>query len=146
MNARRTARRALLLLGAVLTLALITTGTAQAAFSKTLTVPPATITTATVQPVSALSTVGSTCSNGTLALHLSWAKSTTPRISGYRVRMYTNVGVNWALGTVSAGSTSYDASVSVHVNNYPTTYQFTVTTLTDYGWTTESARTGALPC
>jgi hypothetical protein len=142
----RTTRRALLLLGALLTIALTTTGTAQAAFTKTLTVPPATISTATVQPVSALSTLGSTCSNGTLNLHLSWTKSTTARVSSYRIRMYTNVGINWALGTVSAGATSYDANVSVHVNNAPTMYQFTVTTLTDYGWTTESARTGALSC
>jgi hypothetical protein len=139
-------RRALVLLTTALTLVLGPTATAQAAYTDTLTTPPVTVSTATVQAPTGLSTLGSRCANGTLDLHLTWVKSSTPRVVSYRVRMYTNVGINWALGSTSAAATSYDADVSVRVNGRPTTYQFSLTTTTDYGWTTESTRTGALTC
>ncbi len=138
-------RRALLLLG-VLTVALGITTPAHATFSATAGTTAATVSTITVLPPGPVSTAGSVCSSGTLQLELAWTKSPTTRISGYRVRMYTNTGINWNLGTVGAGQTGYDAAVSVRVNGKPTTYQFTVTTTTTYGWTAESDRTGAITC
>jgi hypothetical protein len=142
-------RRALVLLTTALTLVLGPTATAQAAYTDRSPVLSATATTikvATVQAPTGLSTLGSRCANGTLDLHLTWVKSSTPRVVSYRVRMYTNVGINWALGSTYAAATSYDADVSVRVNGRPTTYQFSLTTTTDYGWPTESTRTGALTC
>jgi hypothetical protein len=139
-------RRTCLLISLTVAVLLGTQVAAHAAFSDSVTTPPVTITTTTVQPVGALSTVGSICRGDTLDLRLSWTQSPTARVSGHRVRMYTNAGFNWNLGSVSAGTTGFAASVSVRVNNQPTTYQFTVTSTTDYGWSTESTRTGAITC
>lgn len=50
------------------------------------------------------------------------------------------------LGSVGASQTSAATSVSIRVNNNPTAYSFTITTVTDYGWTTESATTAAITC
>jgi hypothetical protein len=139
-------RRALLLVTAMLAVTFGFPGGAQAAYTAQAVMPTVRVSTATVLPPTALSTVGSVCSNGTLRLHLTWTASTTSRVTGYAVRMYTTAGINWALGSTSAGTTSYDASVSVRVNGRPTACQFTLTTTTDYGWATESARTGAITC
>ena len=139
-------RRTLLLVLVTAGVFLGVPASAQAAFSDNVTTPAVTVSTVTVQPVTGLSTVGSICRGNTLDLQLSWTKSTTDRVASYRVRMYTNVGINMSLATVSPAATSFDASVSVRVNSRPTTYQFTVTTTTDYGWTTESTRTGAITC
>jgi hypothetical protein len=139
-------RRLAILLAVTTGLTLGLTGPASASYLSTVTAPPVTVTTATVLPPTAISTAGTVCRGNTLDLHLTWGPSPSPRVTGYRVRMYTNVGINWVLGTTSTSQTSYDAAVSVRVNGQPTSYQFTLTTLTDYTWTTESSRTGVITC
>ena len=110
--------------------------TAQSAFT-------ATAGTVTVQPVTKLSTAGSVCTSEGLEVHLSWTPSTTARTSSYRVRAYTWFGyVNVPVGSVSAARNTFVAQMGRNDLGY----SFTVTTVTDYGWTAESTQTGTLRC
>ncbi|MGY1845478.1 hypothetical protein [Modestobacter sp. SYSU DS0875] len=117
---------------------------AQAAFSDSASTTAA-VTTATVAPVTGLSTAGSRCTpDGRLEVRLSWQESTTPRIESYRIQAATFFGlVNVTAGTVPAGQTGFAADVGR--TNWGG-YSFTVTTTTDYGWTAESARTATIRC
>jgi hypothetical protein len=151
----RTARRALLLLSAILTLALTTTNTAQAALTdKAPTLTASTSTLAVAAPGS-VSTGGTKCVstynswNGTttttLQAKVSWKASTTTRgVSGYLITAYFTNGTSTPVAWVDAPGTS----VSGTYDSYYATQNIrvTVTTVTDYGWTTESPLSGAIKC
>ncbi|MGY2079988.1 hypothetical protein [Modestobacter sp. SYSU DS0657] len=138
-------RRALVLLALTLAGVLGLTTIASAAFSGSTAPQTVTVGTTTVQPVTGLSTAGSYCTpDGRLEVRLSWNKSTTPRVTSYRIKATTLFGlVNVTAGTVNAGQTGFAANMGD--TNWGG-YSFTVTTTTDYGWTAESARTGTLRC
>ena len=75
---------------------------------------------------------------------MSWRASTTTRgVTGYRITARVN-GFPYPIQDVPAGVTSltgdYDASITSN------TITVTVTTLTSYGWTEESAQSGAIKC
>jgi hypothetical protein len=151
----RTTRRALLLLGALLTIALTTTGTAQAAFTDKAPSLTATSSTVAVAAPGSVSTGGTKCIstynawNGstttTLQAKVSWKASTTPRgVSGYLVTAYSSNGapspVAWVAAPATSVSGSYDSYYATQ------NIRVTVTTVTDYGWTTESPLSGAIKC
>ena len=73
-----------------------------------------------------------------------WAASPTPKVSGYLVSVYFSDGV---VQTVQLGptATSWSAPIDLY---YVTAYsiQYTLTTQTTYGWSTESPRTAAFQC
>jgi hypothetical protein len=125
---------------------------ADAQYSNSESLPTMAISTVDVLAPTGLSTGGTKCDttwNGTawvLTLHakLSWRASTTPRgVTGYRITARVN-GFPYPIQDVPAGVTSltgdYDASITSN------TITVTVTTLTSYGWTEESAPSGAIKC
>ena len=119
-------------------------GPALAAFDDKATWSPLTISTVTVQPPTGLSTDGTVCTaDGRLELHLSWKKSTSARVASYRVDASTFFGlITYPLGSVAANRTS----VVTTLDSNSTGYSFSVTTVTDYGWTAESAQTRTFRC
>jgi hypothetical protein len=137
-------RRAVLVLALLTAVVLGLALPARADFTDQAASPAMSVTTVTVQPPTGLSTAGSSCdTDGTLHLRLSWTKSATARVSSYRIRTYTFFGlVNVPLGTVSATTTS----VSADLPQNSLGYAFTATTVTDYGWTAESDKTGTIRC
>ena len=117
---------------------------AQATFTARTAAPvTASATTLTVQPVTRLSTAGSVCTADGLEVHLSWTRSTTARVSSYRVKASTFFGyITVPIGSVAADRTTFVAQMG----DNDLGYSFSVTTLTDYGWTAESAQTGTIRC
>lgn len=149
-------RRALILAG--LTLAVMIGGgiPASATFSESLSVP-AQVGTLTVAPATNVSTAGTYCAywqtwsgwtwvqHSELRARLSWGASATTRgVTGYRITAVLPDGSRYPVGDVPASQLSI-------TGNFPTQYAYagirvTVTTLTSYGWTKESAPSGVLSC
>ena len=101
------------------------------------------ITTATVAAPG--NVVGSlTCGKSSATMGATWNLSATPRISGHRVTVYFSDGF---VQVVELGPTATSWSSSIEPY-YVTalSVQYSVTTKTDYGWFTESARTGSFQC
>jgi len=140
-----TLRRSTLL--ALITLATVLgpTGPAHATFDNTTTTT-ATIGTATVAPPTAVTAQMTSCSSSrTQTVQLTWAPSTSARVSGYTIAVLGSAGNT--LGTGQAGSTSTSTTISLDkLDVDPSTLTFSVTTLTDYGWTATSPRKAPLPC
>jgi hypothetical protein len=66
-------------------------------------------------------------------------------VSGYRIRVHFGGGAYQDQTTLAPSVTTWNGSTDVYyVNNY--TMTFTVWTLTDYGWTAESAHTARILC
>ena len=80
----------------------------------------------------------------TATMGATWQASTTPRIAGYRVKVYFSDGF---VQTVELGptATSWSAQIDMY---YVTafTVAYSVTAVTDYGWFAESATTGTFRC
>ena len=138
-------RRSLLLLA--LTVAVVVGGLgpahpAQASFSKTVTAATTEIVTGTVAPPTAVT--GSLTCRTTATLAVNWKASTSAKISGYRVSVNFSDGVVQSVD-VAATATSWSKAAALYT--YQTyAIRYTVTTLTSYGWTTESASTGWFQC
>jgi hypothetical protein len=137
-------RRGLLLLA--LTAAVIlagSTGSAFASFADTSSISLGTISTASVAaPTSIVGRV--TCSSPNATMQVTWVQSTSIRVSGYRVSVHYSDGFVQT-ADVASSATSWSVSTSLfNVTAYSVRYS--VTTLTDYGWTTESALTGSFQC
>ena len=137
-------RRAALVLGTLVAVVFALALPAQAQFSGQTARPALTVGSVTVKAPTGLTTAGSTCDvDGTLHLKLGWTQSTTARVSSYKVRGSTLFGlINLTLGSVPASSTS----LSTDLPQNSLGYSFSVTTVTDYGWTAESAQTGTIRC
>ncbi|SDY52800.1 hypothetical protein SAMN05661080_03757 [Modestobacter sp. DSM 44400] len=145
---RRTNRlaRTLVVLTVTLAVGLGIGGTASAAFTKTLTVPPVYVSTATVAAPGNVTARMVSCSSArSQDILLTWGASATARTSGYRVTVYRSNGT--VITTSQTPATTTAVTVTVNKFSYdPAALQFSVTTLTDYGWSTESPKTGAVPC
>lgn len=102
-----------------------------------------TVATASVAPPGNL-TAKTSCRSGTMTVTLNWTASTSARVSGYLVRLY--LGEAWQdQATLGKAATTWQGSAgTIYSTNYVMT--FTVSTLTEYGWTTESPRTVRLVC
>jgi hypothetical protein len=150
-------RNLLLVLITIATVIGLTAGTAQAAFDDKAALTPLTVSTLTVAAPTGVNTAGTYCStaisyvNGvsysTRTMHatVSWkASSTTRGISGYRVTAWFPDGSSYPVGDVPAGVTT--VSMDVDGSYGSQNIRVTVTTLTSYGWTTPSAKSGALTC
>jgi hypothetical protein len=154
----RALRRHVLALSiAVATVLGLGTTAAQAAFDDTATTTPLRVDTLTVAPPTEVSTAGTNCtrsyywSNGnwyaTTTLHakVSWKLSTTTRgVTGYRVTAWFADGSSYHIGDVGTTTTSIAMDVDGSYANQ--NIRVTVTTLTSYGWTTESVKSGAITC
>ncbi|TFV78265.1 hypothetical protein E4P39_03295 [Blastococcus sp. CT_GayMR19] len=118
---------------------------ASATFGDSAAVATEIKTTRVEAPTSVVGTLKCNAPTGTTAtMGATWKASTTPRISGYRVKVYFSDGF---VQTVELGpsATSWSAQIGMY---YVTafTVEYSVTTVTDYGWFTESAKTGQFRC
>ena len=118
---------------------------AQAAYTDTATVTatPMSISTGTVAAPAA--GPGSlTCKTTTATMALSWTQSTSPRVTGYRVNVYFSDGYVQTVNKL-ATDTSWTQNIALYnVTAYAVRYS--VTTLTDYGWTAESTTSAWFQC
>jgi hypothetical protein len=143
---------AMVLIGVVLML-LGPMTTAFAAMNDTARLTTMSVGTVDVTAPTGVSLAGTKCTsswNGyywttTMHARLDWNASTTPRgVTGYRVTVVFSDGTRQPYATVPASITSmtgdYDASIQTQ------NIRVTVTTLTSYGWTEESAISGAVKC
>ena len=140
-----TTRRILTLAGLILAVIVGSTIPASATFadSATVTATPMSVATATVAAPAA--GPGSlTCGRSSATMGLTWTKSTAPRVSGYRVTVYFSDGYTQTVDKAAA-DTSWSQGITLYnVTAYAVRY--TVSTVTDYGWTAESASTGWFQC
>jgi hypothetical protein len=103
-----------------------------------------TVATATVAPPTNL-TSRTKCTGGDATVTLNWNASTSTRVSGYRVRVHFGGGAYQDQTTLAATATTWQGTTpDFYVNNY--TMTVTVWTLTDYGWSAESAPTPRILC
>ncbi|UOY03574.1 hypothetical protein [Blastococcus sp. PRF04-17] len=140
-----TVRRALLLLGLVTAVVLGPLGPAAAPAGAALADSASvttTISTATVAPVTNL--VGNLVCSTPSTMSATWTRSTSARVSGYTVKVHFSDGFVQSV-ELPATATSWSATIDKY---YVTAYsiQYSVTTKTDYGWTTESAKTSSFRC
>ena len=146
MNARRTStpvRRAAVLVLLVAGLLVGSSLPSWATYSDSAAVTT-TVATATVAPPTNL-TSRTKCTGGDATVTLNWNASTSSRVSGYRVRVHFGGGAYQDQTTLAATATTWQGTTPVfYVNNY--TMTFTVWTLTNYGWTAESAHTARILC
>jgi hypothetical protein len=140
-----TIRRALILLA--LTATLLVTGigrtapSAQAQWADTVS-GGMQLSTATVAAPG--SVVGNLVCGRPATMSATWTASTSTRVSGYRVTVYFSDGFVQQV-PLGATATSWSTTIDPY---YVTAFsvQYSVTTLTDYGWTKESPRTPAFQC
>ncbi|MCW2684306.1 MAG: hypothetical protein JWP33_2219 [Blastococcus sp.] len=103
-----------------------------------------TVATATVAPPTSL-TSRTTCTTTVATVNLTWKASTAKRVSGYLIRVSFGGGAYQDQATLGPTATSWTGNTDrFYVTNYPIT--FTVFTLTQYGWTAESAPTARIVC
>jgi hypothetical protein len=140
---RTSMRRAAVLLLLVAGLVVGSSLPSWAVFSDSSSVQ-ATVATATVAPPANL-TARTRCTGSDATVTLTWGASTAPRVSGYRIRVHFGGGAYQDQTTVAATATTWTGTTPlIYVNNY--TLTFTVWTLTQYGWTKESAPTARIVC
>jgi hypothetical protein len=151
-------RRSILMVAiAVATIVGFTASAAQAAFDDKAMMTTLTVGTITVAPPTELSTAGTNCTrsyywaNGTwnvsttLHARVSWKASATTRgVSGYRVTAWFADGSSYPLGDLGPTVTTVAMDVDGSYANQD--IRVTVTTLTNYGWTTQSTKSGAITC
>jgi hypothetical protein len=89
--------------------------------------------------------VGSNNSARTTAgVDLAWTASPSRGVSGYRITAYFSGGPAVEMGRVGAGTTTFSGQYTA--DGLAGTVAFSVTTLTSYGWTEESAQSGVIKC
>jgi len=134
-------RRGLILLGLTVAVVIGASVPASATFAEAVAVKT-TISTTTVASPGNL--VGKLTCGRPATMSATWSLSSTTRVSGYLVSVYFSDGF---VQTVQLGptATSWSAPIDLY---YVTAYsiQYTLTTQTTYGWSTESPRTAAFQC
>jgi hypothetical protein len=135
-------RRGLVLLAIVVTAVLTGTGpAAQASFADSVGVSTSIATGTVAAPVIGPGSL--TCGRSTATMALTWTKSTSARVSGYRVTVYFSDGYSQTEPLTTG--TSWSKGITLYqVQAYAVRY--TVTTQTEYGWTAESTSTGWFQC
>jgi len=137
-------KRALTTLGLALTIVLGTVLPASATFSDTESLTAMTISTATVTAPG--NVVGKlTCAPSTSTMSVTWTPSGSPAVSGYRVTVRFSDGVEQTDVVNGAATSSWSKSITTY-NVTAYAVQYSVTTLTTYGWTTASGLTGSFRC
>ena len=141
----RLRRSAALTLIALTTVLGLTTGTAAATYNATATMTAAVGTATVAAPATVTAQMTSCSSSRTQYVQLTWTPSTSARVSGYTVAVLNSAGSTLATGQVGPSTTSTVVTIDKQTYN-PSALTYSVTTLTDYGWTATSPRKAALPC
>ena len=140
---------------AVLAVLIGLTGPAQASLASKTTALVGTVTAITVAAPASVSTKGTRCTTSydrstgttttTLNAKVSWSASTTARgVTGYLVTAVFSDGTRYPVAQVAASTTSISGDYDAY---YATqNIRVTVTTLTSYGWTAESAPSAVIRC
>ena len=117
---------------------------AHASFGDSTGTGAMTITTTTVAAPGSV-TGSLTCGKTSATMAATWTLSGAPRVSGYLVTVYFNDGYTQTVELDDPSATSWSAPIGIYnVTAYQV--QYSVTTLTSYGWTKESARTAWFHC
>ena len=84
------------------------------------------------------------CGRSAATMGATWNLSTSARVSGYTVTVYFSDGFVQVVD-LGPAATSWSASIDPY---FVTAFsvEYTVTTKTNYGWFTESERTGSYQC
>jgi hypothetical protein len=134
-------RRGLILLGLTVAVIIGASVPASATYADSVAISPTISTTTVAAPGNV---VGKLLCGRPATMSATWTASTSTRVSGYLVSVYFSDGF---VQTVQLGptATSWSATIDPY---YVTAYtiNYTVTTQTTYGWTKESAHTGAFSC
>jgi hypothetical protein len=145
-----TTRRWLLLPVIAVALVLGAAAPANASFSRSASLAPISVATLKVAAATNVSTAGTKCvttydySTGTytttLQAKISWTPSTTTRgVTGYLINAVFSDGTEYPVTSVGPTATSVSGSYDAY---YATqNIRVTVTTMTSYGWTAETAPT-----
>ena len=137
-------KRALTTLGLALTIVLGTVIPASAGFSDTTALPAMSISTATVTaPGNVVGTL--TCGPSSSTMGLTWTPSASPKVSGYRVTVLFSDGFQQTEDVPGAAGSSWSKPITTY-NVTAFSIRYSVTTLTTYGWSTQSALTGSFRC
>jgi len=80
----------------------------------------------------------------TMRATVSWTASQTRGVSGYAITAHFPDGTSYPITTVGANTTSVTQDVDGSYSDQG--IRVSVTTLTSYGWTASSAKTGAIRC
>jgi hypothetical protein len=89
-------------------------------------------------------TTTTTTKNTDLTVTASWTASASRGLSGYLVNAHLNNGTVYAMAQTAPGTLS--TSQTVDADNLVYQPRLSVTTLTSYGWSTQSALTGYVSC
>ncbi len=116
---------------------------AQASFSQKVTAAPTQIATATVAAPTNL-TGSLTCTRSSATMAANWSLSSSTRVSGYLVSVIFSDGFRQTI-LLGPTATSWTAPISLYQAT-ANAIQYSVTTQTTYGWTTESLPTGWFQC
>jgi uncharacterized membrane protein len=89
-------------------------------------------------------TTTTTTKNTTLAVSVSWPASGSRGVSGYLVTAHLNNATDYPMAQTAPGTLS--TSQTVDADNLAYQPRLSVTTLTNYGWTAQSAISGYISC
>ena len=143
MSRRLQCRPLLVAVAATVALGLEATA-AQASFTGTASMS-ATIGTVTVAAPTDLTVQTSGCNGRWVDVTLSWRPSTSSKVVGYQVTAYRSDGIVQTVAQTDAATTQLQQTADRNdLFGYTTT--LTVTTMTSYGWTRQSAQSGAITC
>jgi hypothetical protein len=128
---------------------------ASAGFSESAPLATTTVSTGTVTPASRVEVKNVTCTTtvdpltgavtSTVTAMVEWWRSTnTPGITGYRVTAHLSNGTTFVMAQTEAAT--YETYGSAPQSYLAYSPRFSVTTLTSYGWTAESAKSAVLTC
>jgi len=137
------ARRVAAVLGLAFAVVLGSSFPASAGFGDTVRIA----TTLSTQLVAAPGDVSGAvvCTEPDSVFSLSWRLSSTPRVAAYRVTLHHSDG-SVTRRDVAASQSSWTTTVPNHRLKQGNSFQASVTTLTDYGWSTQSPLTGSFTC
>ncbi len=85
------------------------------------------------------------CTEPDSVFSLGWTRSSTPRVVAYRVTLHHSDG-SIVSRDVPASQSSWTTTVPNHRLKQGSSFRASVTTLTDYGWSTQSPLTGSFTC
>ena len=137
-------RRLVAIVGVAVAILLGTALTAGATFSEKASVPSVQVSTATLAPVDGLEVKFVVCDLSTVSAQVEWRRSAARGVSGYRVTAHLQNGQTEVIS--QAGPDVLEVRFSRDLTWLQRRPAFTVTVLTSYGWTSQTARSAVLTC
>ena len=139
-----TIHRVFAVLGLALAVVVGSSIPASANFADTVTLATTSVGTASVVAPGAV-TGKLTCGGINSTMGVTWNPSGTRGVSGYRVTVLFSDGYVQTEDVAGAATSSWSKSITTY-NVTAYSVRYSVTTLTTYGWTTQSGLTGSFRC